>query len=265
MCIFNAFNVIQEGFVGISKRLGKIQTVLSPGLHLKIPFIDSVEPLETRVRMISYESQATNADQIEVKLRLIANWHLPASSAAAFYQKHGNSKQYEQRVLIPLLNSSSHGLISQFTTSELLGKRDVISGLISNAIDKTSHFAPARLDSVQIEKFILPTSYQKGIEEKLTQQQILETEQLKASKDKIKAQADYDIAEIKASALIKQSEASAKAMLIKGEAKAKVIKQIINAIKENRNYVQYEKIQKWDGKLSSSTTNPNTIFKSVEK
>lgn len=154
---------------------------------------------------------------IEVKLQLTANWHLPASSSAAFYQKHGNSKQYEQRILIPLLNSATHGLISQYKTSELLAKREVISGLISNAIDKISHFAPARLDSVQIEKFILPESYQKGIEEKLLQQQVLETEQLKASKEKIKAQAEYDIAEIKANALIKQSEASAEAMLIKGK------------------------------------------------
>ncbi len=218
-----------------------------------------------RVRMIELESKATNADHLEIKLKLTANWHLPASSVAVFYQKYGNSKQYEKRVLIPLLTSASHGLISQYTTSELLDKRSIISGLIHSSILKSSQVSPAILDNVQIEKFHLPESYQKGMEEKLAQQQVLETEQLKASKDKIKAQSEYDIVEIKANALIKQSEATAKSMLIKGEAKAKVIRKIIRAVQENRTYIQYEKIQKWDGKLSSSSTNPNKIFKSIEK
>jgi regulator of protease activity HflC (stomatin/prohibitin superfamily) len=262
---FSAFNIIQEGFVGISQRLGKMQAVLSPGFHAKLPFIDSVELLETRIRIVELESQATNADHIEVKLKLTANWHLPASSATIFYKKQGNVKQYEERVLIPLLRSVSHGLISQYTTSELLDKRSVINELMSTAIFNSSQLMPAILDSVQIEKFSLPESYQKGLEKKLTEEQVLEAEQLKASKGKIKAQADSDIAEIKANALIKQAEATAQAMLIKGEAKATVIKKIISAIKENRQYVEYEKIQKWDGRLSSSNANLNEIFKSVEK
>jgi 3-keto-L-gulonate-6-phosphate decarboxylase len=112
---------------------------------------------------------------------------------------------------------------------------------------------------------VLPKAYQQGLEDKLEQQQVLETEKLKASKDKIKAQADSDIADIKANVLIKQSEANAKAMLIKGEAKATVIKKIISSMQESKNYIQYEKIQKWDGKLPNSAINPNDIFKSVEK
>ena len=265
LIVFNAFNIIPEGFVGISKRLGQSQEILPPGFHAKIPFLDSGELLETRVRMIELESQATNADHLEIKLKLTANWHLPTSSVAVFYQKYGNTKQYEQRVLIPLLTSVTHGLISQYTTNELLEKRHIISGLIHSSILKNSQITPAILDNVQIEKFHLPESYQKGIKEKLVQQQVLETEQLKANKEKIKAQTEYDIVEIKANALIQQSKASAKAMLIKGDAKARVIKKIIRAMQDNRSYIQYEKIQKWDGKLSNSTTNPNEIFKSIEK
>ncbi len=265
LVFFNAFNIIQEGFVGISKRLGQSQAILPPGFHAKIPFLDSVELLETRVRMIELESQATNADHLEVKLKLTANWHLPISSVAVFYQKYGNAKQYEQRVLIPLLTSVTHGLISQYTISELLEKRHIINELIRSSILKSSQVTPAVLDNVQIEKFHLSEAYQKGIEEKLAQQQVLETERLKANKDKIKAQAEYDIVEIKANALIKESKATAKAMLIKGEAKATVIKKIIRAMQDNRSYIQYEKIQKWDGKLSNSIANPNEIFKSIEK
>jgi regulator of protease activity HflC (stomatin/prohibitin superfamily) len=262
---FNAFNVIQEGFVGISKRLGEVQAILPPGFHIKIPFIDSVEVLETRIRLIQQESQATNADHIKITLHLSANWHLPYDSVAVFYQKHGNIKQYEDRVLKPLLKSASHALISQYKTSELLKKRVVISELIGNAILNSSHLLPAILDSIQIEKFNLPESYQKGIQAMLVQQKTLEIEKFKIKKDKIKAQADYEIAEIKANSLIKQSEATAKVMLIEGEAKAKLIRKIIAAMQDNARYVQYEKIQKWDGKLSNSTVNPNTIFNSVEK
>jgi regulator of protease activity HflC (stomatin/prohibitin superfamily) len=262
---FNAFNIIQEGFIGISTRLGKAQAMLPPGFHAKIPFIDSVELIETRVRVLEQETQATNADQIEIKLKLTANWHLPPSTVAIFHQKYGTSTQYEQRILIPLLTSVTHGLISQYTTRELLTKRNVINQLISTAIFNHSQIAPAILDNVQIEKFILPASYQEGLEKKLTQEQVLEAEKIKASKGKIKAQADAEIAEIKANAFIKQAKAEAKAMLIKGEAKAAVIKKIIGVIQENKNYIQYEKIQKWDGKLSNSTDNPNSIFKSIEK
>ena len=262
---FNAFSIVQEGHVGISKRLGKARTLLNSGFHPKIPFIDTVMQLETRTQLINISSQAVNKDQIEVKLTLSANWHLPPDSVGSFYQKYGTIKQYKERVLTPLLNAVSHGLISLYTTAELLEKRSEITHMITTSVKKNTQLSLIKFEKVKIEQITLPKAYQAGLEEKLIQQQILQSERLKADKEILKAKTDFDIAEIKAKASIKIAKAKAEAISIHGNAKASVIKKIINAMQESHTYVQYEKIQKWDGKLSNTVANPNDVFKSIEK
>lgn len=43
-----SFYTIEEGHIGIVKRFSEAKSQVGPGLHFKVPFIDSVEEIEVR-------------------------------------------------------------------------------------------------------------------------------------------------------------------------------------------------------------------------
>jgi len=263
----NTMSIVEEGHIGIQQRVGEAWAQLNPGLHLKIPFVESVQAMDIRSRMIEQEYQMLTKERMGVSITLVANWHLLKPKAIAFYQHYGTPKDFEEKILIPFLQSASNQTIANYSIEALLSKQSEIGYLIAENITQSIQPAlvTAALDKIHIKKITLPEGYQQRVEEKLVRQKELEAEQLKLDKEKLTAQSAYHIAEIKADATIKQAEADAKIARIQGKAKAEVIEQIIKAINDNRNYIQYEKILKWDGKLYNSTGSAEKAFRTLEK
>lgn len=48
--LFGSIYTVNEGHIGIVKRFSEAKEQVSPGLHFKVPFIDSVEEIEVRTR-----------------------------------------------------------------------------------------------------------------------------------------------------------------------------------------------------------------------
>jgi len=263
--IFNALSIVNEGYIGVLNRVGEAWKQLEPGLHLKIPFIESVEQMETRTRLVEQSYQILSAEKMGLELSMVANWHLPPSLATKFYQRYGTPEKFEKRVFLPLLQSTTQIISSHYSVEDLLAKQEEIGSLIAKKITKSLHSPFAIVESVRVKNITLPETYKKRVEEKLAQAKALEAEQLVLEKSKLKAQTDYEIAEMKANSRVKQAEAEAKIMLIRNEAKTISITEVISAIKDSRTYIQYEKIQKWDGKLYNSSDNPEKAFHSIEK
>ena len=59
---------IEEGHVGIVKRFGKAISQVDPGIHLKIPFVDSIEHMEVRQRKNVEELAAATARTLKAIL-----------------------------------------------------------------------------------------------------------------------------------------------------------------------------------------------------
>ncbi len=136
---------------------------------------------------------------------------------------------------MPLLQSMTRTVSSRYSVEDLLAKQDEIGSLIAKDIaDRIQPFAI--LESVRVKNITLPETYKKRIEEKLAREKELEAEQLLLEKAKLKAQVDYEIAQIKSNAQIKQAEADAKIILIRNEAKTLSITEVISAIKDSRTY-----------------------------
>lgn len=50
VALFGTVYTVEEGHIGIVKRFNEAKSQVNPGLHFKIPFIDSVESIEVRTR-----------------------------------------------------------------------------------------------------------------------------------------------------------------------------------------------------------------------
>ncbi|MFT5659122.1 MAG: regulator of protease activity HflC (stomatin/prohibitin superfamily), partial [Gammaproteobacteria bacterium] len=65
---------VEEGHVGIIKRFGEATEQVSPGLHIKIPFVDLVEVLEIRTRKNVEKLNASTHEQMPVTAEVSINW-----------------------------------------------------------------------------------------------------------------------------------------------------------------------------------------------
>ena len=64
---------IDAGHVGIVKRFGNVISVVDPGLHVKIPYADTVEEMEVRERAYSVELAAASQDPLELPITVTVN------------------------------------------------------------------------------------------------------------------------------------------------------------------------------------------------
>ena len=63
---FSSMFTVQEGNIGVIKRFGQATQQVNPGLHIKIPFVDTVEILEIRTRKNVEKLNASTHEQTPI-------------------------------------------------------------------------------------------------------------------------------------------------------------------------------------------------------
>ena len=59
---------VNEGHIGIVKRFSEAKEQVNPGLHFKVPFIDSVEEIEVRTRKNEERMASSTKEQMPVTI-----------------------------------------------------------------------------------------------------------------------------------------------------------------------------------------------------
>lgn len=263
--VFSGLYTVDEGHVGITKRFSKAQSQVNPGLHIKIPLIDSVQELEIRTRKNVEALKASTFEQMPVDAQVSVNWTVVVEEALKLYKKYGGLDQFENRILDPRLRSAAKDAIAKYKTEKIYQNRGVVIGEIEDTIRETMKDFPVKLDSVQLENFEPPLAYIESIETKQKEKNFADAEAhklrrqnlqaqqavntAKANRDSVKAEADG-----KAYAIEQEAKAEAKAIKLKGEAEAKAIKAQAQALQGSQTFVDYVHAQRWNGQL------PTTMF-----
>jgi len=258
-----AFYTIDEGHVGIVKRFGEATTQENPGLHTKIPFVDTIEELEIRTRKNAESLKASTFEQMPVTAEVSVNWTVIRSEAFELYKNYGGLDQFENRILDPRLRSATKDALARFKAEQIVQNRgQVIQKIEETLLNAMSDF-PVKLDSVQIENLVLPQKYLQSIETKQTEKNLAAAEEHRLERQKLEAQREVNTAEAKrdaekaradgsAYAITTEAKAEAEAIRLKGLAEAEAIKEKAEAIKTSKVLVEYVKAQQWDGKLPTT-------------
>ena len=101
MAAFQAMYTVDEGHVGIIKRFGEATEQVNPGLHIKIPFVDTVEILEIRTRKNLEKLNASTHEQMPVTAEVSINWTVKRDQAFDLFKRYGGLSQFESRILDP--------------------------------------------------------------------------------------------------------------------------------------------------------------------
>lgn len=238
--------------MGVIKRFGEAMHQENPGLHFKIPFIETVEMIEVRTRKNAEKMASSTKEQMPVTIEVSVNWTVNKEAALDLFKKYGGLTQFEQRILDPRFRSATKDTIPQFEAEQLIQDRaSAIQGIERRLAEEMGGF-PVVVDNIQIENIVLPQKYINSIEIKQTEKNLAAAEEHKLERQRLEALRAVNTADAKAKGILKVAEAEAQSILLKGKAEAQAIEAKAKALKNNPLIVKLTEAQAWDGKLPST-------------
>lgn len=230
-----SFIIVQAGHRGILLQLGAVQPkVFEEGLHFKIPFVQSVVPIEVRVQKTESSQVSASRDLQTVSTTVAVNYHLDGNTVNALYQKVG--LEYQARIVDPAIGEALKAVTAGYTAEELISKRSEVSASVKEALAQKLGVYNMILDEINITEFKFSEEFDRAIEQK----QIAEQQALKSKLDleRIKIEKEQEIT---------RAQAQAEALRLQ---KQEVTPELI---KLREIEAQLEAIKKWDGKLPNVT------------
>jgi regulator of protease activity HflC (stomatin/prohibitin superfamily) len=274
---FTAWQSIRPGYVGIvfDKINHRVTTgALDPGWAFINPFTQAIQEYPVTIQTYqmvqsSDEGSVRGDDSIKVQssegqqinLDVVIQYQVEKSKANLLYTDWGGAplKVVEDGVVRQYTRSQVPVVASRYTWEEITsGKRAEMTNEITAVL--TSEFDRRHLTLVSfgIREVHLPPSLLSSLDQKIKAQQAAEQQKYMLEQAQVKAQQDVAQATGQANATVAEAEGSAKATLTKAEAQAKANDLLSKSITQP--LIQYEQLQKWDGRLPLLTGSGPTPF-----
>ena len=235
----SSFVTVPAGHSGVVLTLGAVQdNVLAAGLHMKVPFAQSVVTVDNRTQKTEAEGSASSKDLQIVTYSVAVNYTVLSSASANLYKTVGVN--YESIVVAPAIQESIKAVTAQYTAEDLIVKRQEVGDRIKDALSEKISPYGINVEIFNITNFEFTEEFNKAVEAKQTAQQ-----------NALKAEQDLSRIKIEAQQKIEQAKAEAES-----------IKMIQETLKTSPDYIDYIKWSKWDGKLPNVMSDGSMIFDS---
>lgn len=237
LIFLDGFIMIPAGQTGVvlDRGRGVLEQTLPTGLHLKIPFWQSVTKMDTRLQTYtmsatSSEGEVYGNDAIEaltkdgqkVRIDVSVQFYLNENKAPLVYSEVG--LDYSQKVVRPAARSVIRGVITGFNSKDLfqLKTRQEAQIIMVDRMKENLERKNLILDDVLVRKITFSDIYLQAIEEKQIAEQKIQ-----------KAEFEKQEALIHKEKKIIEAEAESESISLKGK-----------ALEDNPNIIQLEMIQK---------------------
>lgn len=233
----SSFTVIDSGTVGVVSIFGAIKDEpLEKGLHFITPFITKVTKADVKTQKVEAVSAAASKDLQTISTTIVVNYHVNDLSAPSLYSDVG--RDYEMKIIVPAIQESVKAVVAQYSAEELITKRQLVSdGIKEKLMEKIGSYGLA-IEIFNITNLEFSDAFNAAIEAKQTAQQ-----------EALKAQQDLNRIKIEAEQKVVNAQAVADATKAQAEAEAFAIEIIQKQLAQAEAYLEYQKIEKWDGKL----------------
>jgi len=237
---------IDAGHVGIVKRFGNVIAVVDPGLHVKIPYADTVEEMEVRERAYEIQLQAASQDPLEIPVSVTINWLVKRNEVQDLYIQFGSLEQFEKRIIRPRLNDAVKGVTSRYTVNDLLRKRSEYRDL------SQKEFVGRMPDNIQVTGFSIvnvgfPPEYTKAIRAKQVAREQAETEKFVLERQRLTSAQITQSAEAQRDADKARADGKAYEIEVQGRAQAEAIRIMGEALARHPQVIEYKKVEQWGG------------------
>ncbi|WP_342627746.1 prohibitin family protein [Nguyenibacter vanlangensis] len=259
--LFGTGYTIDQKNVGVVSRFGAFSRTAGPGLHFKLPWVESVVEYSTATQQVAIQkSEVFTADNQGVNVTMLVQFNVPDGDVQNLYE---HVPFYEQRIYT-LANDRMKSAFGRRQVSDVPSARSLIESEIkADVAAQALKLYGIEVSEVQITDLDYTEAFRHAIDmmtrakaevtrsEQLRQQAVIDAE-----RQQIAAQANANAAvaaaEGEARSIRAKSEAEAAATRVKGEAEADAIRAQAAALGASPNYVTYTQARRWDGRLPAT-------------
>ena len=235
---FSCFYIINAGERGVMLTLGSpSMTALKEGIGFKVPFIQDVKIMEVRTQKYEAEASAASKDLQTVSAKIATNYHLLPEKVPEIYRDIGLS--YAERIIQPMEQEVVKATTAKFTAEELVTKREEVRNEMKALFTERLINKGIIVEELSIINFDFSPSFNNAIEQKVTSAQL-----------KLKAEMDLQRIEVEAKQVEAKAIGEKNAKIASAEGDARAVEIINEQLKKSPQYIEYYKLQRWDGKLS---------------
>lgn len=222
----NPIAIVGVGERGVKVTLGKVSPQsFTEGVHLITPFISKIKVMDVKTQKTNISTEVYTKDIQQAKINYVVNYNLQPENAYKMYREVG--MDYVDKILMPAVEGNIKDVIGRWNAQDLVANRAVATADILQKLQTQLQDKYINVTSFQIIDINYSEVFEKAIESKVTAEQ----EALKAKNKTV------------------QIEEEAKQKVISAEAEAKSMRIRATALTQNKALVEYEAVQKWDGKL----------------
>ncbi len=212
--LFGSTYVVDQGRFGVVQRFGQIQDVTEPGLHMKLPFVDSVTEIPSALQTVGVTTVAVSKDIQDVTTKLNVQYQIPAAIVKETYKNYRSDREaLDRAVVVPGVEAVLKTVTAKFTAEELISSREKVSSDLQKEL--SAHLkrnGGLILVKVDITAFTFSESFTKAIEDKVVSEQAVLTERQILNRQEVKAQQRVVDAEANAKAIRATADAEAYAI-----------------------------------------------------
>lgn len=220
------FEQVDEGFRGIYTNWGKVVgDPLPPGLHFYNPASSAIFEMDVREHKAEGSTDCFTNDTQKVSVTYAITYYPDPQKIGALYSQFG--RDWDQKIVSQVVLGSLKDTVGQYRADDLVGKREAARNAAENEVKEALSKRSVMVTKLDITNLDFDDSYEAAVEAKVVAIQ-------KAAEAKNKT---VEVEE-KAKQTVASAKADAESMRIKTQ-----------ALSQNKGLVEYEAIQKWDGKL----------------
>lgn len=248
--IFNSFSVVNEGYIGVKYQFGKIvSSDLSAGLNFHIPFIEEIEEVDTREQIYSVKTNAYTSDTQTVdELSLKMNYYYDGAQLSEIIRSIGIAN-VETKLLVPNVAKIAKNEIGKVRAEDLVQTRSEVQSAIYESLKETLAPSGIIVTAFAIEDLSFDSAFEQSIQAKVI-----------AAQDALKMQNKTAEREEEAKQKVIAAQAEADSQKIKADAEAYAIKAVQEQLSKSPDYIDYLKINNWNGELPQAIGNEVNPF-----
>lgn len=248
-----SFAVIDEGYVGVKYQFGKIvNDNLSAGLNFKIPFVQTIKSVDVREQVYELDTNAYTKDTQTVEdIKIKLNYIYDRSQLSNIIRNVGINN-VESKLIVPQLQSILKNAIGQYRAEELVQSRSALQEQVEESLRESLSASGINVVSFAIENIDFEDSFEEAVRAKVV-----------AEQDALKMQNKTKEKEEEAKQIVIAAQAEADSAKIKADADAYAIEKIQQQIASSPEYLEFQKLEKWDGALPQIISDGVNPFVSI--
>ncbi len=212
---YRSVRLVQQGTVGIVKRLGQFHSVKSPGLATLVPFVDQLQLVDVReIPRTGDQQDVITKDNVSVLVSATIFSQVIDPKAALF-----NVSNYEVAIF-QLARTALRAVFGGLTLDEALTERERINAELQNHMDPVTEKWGVRINRIEIVDIVPPTAVLQAMSSQKEAEQHKRAAILRAEGDR---QAAINEAEGKKQAAILASEGVKEAQVRQAEGEKEAV------------------------------------------